>query len=605
MIEAFPPAAAYLLGAFLVPILRGKLRQAYLLLLPLVAFYDLLLMTPGDSYVLEFASFQIVLLSVDRLSLVFGYVFVIMSFAAFLYALHIKGIGEHLAALVYVGSSLGVVFSGDYLSLFFFWEMMAISSVLLVLYRRKEASTRAGFRYLIIHIAGGALLLGGIVIQWAHTGSIAFVAPEPGIGFYLIMLGFALNAAVPPIHAWLTDAYPEGTVTGSVFMTAYTTKTGVYVLATAFAGAELLAWAGAIMAVYGVIFAFVVSDVRRLLAYHIVSQVGYMVCGVGLGTEMALNGSAAHAFSHILYKALLFMGAGAVLHVTGKSKFTELGGLAKYMPWTFVFYMVGAFSISGVPLFNGFISKSMIIAGAALKHEPVIELLLITASIGTFLCIGVKIPHRVFLTGKTEAKAHEPKWNMLAGMAFMSALCIITGVYPKVLYNILPFPVDFHPFTPDHVMGAMGILLGTVVGYKLLQKKLVLHDHIILDTDWFYRKFGGIFLRFCRDALDAPGRAVQAGFSRLVAVIGRLSKDPLYESEILVSQARAAIARESGPTTAPASDEAIPTPNAELERLRQRGRGFDEDFYRKPVGWAVLLVVLIFFFTAWIFIELA
>ncbi len=496
MIEAFPfpPAFLYLLGALLVPILKGKARQAYLLILPLVAFYDLLQLSIGDSWTLEFATFQIVLLSVDRLSLVFAYVFVIMSFAAFLYAIHIKGVGEHLAAMIYVGSALGVVFSGDYLSLFFFWEIMAISSVMLVLFRRREASTRAGYRYLLVHIAGGCLLLGGIVAQWAATGSLDFVRPEAGIGFWLILLGFALNAAVLLLHAWLTDAYPEGTVTGSVFMTAFTTKTGVYVLASAFAGTEVLMWAGAIMAMYGVIFAFIVSDVRRLLAYHIVSQVGYMVCGIGLGTEMALNGSAAHAFSHILYKALLFMGIGAILHVTGKSKFTELGGLAKYMPWTFVLYMVGAFSISGVPLFNGFISKSMIIAGAALEHQPVIEILLTLASVGTFLCIGVKIPYKVFLTGKTDAKAHDPEWNMLAGMGFMAVLCFITGVYPKVLYNILPFEVHFHPYTPDHLAGAMGILLATILGYKLLQKKLVMHDHIVLDTDWFYRKFGGIFL---------------------------------------------------------------------------------------------------------------
>jgi multicomponent Na+:H+ antiporter subunit D len=506
--------------------------------------------------------------------------------------------------MIYVGSALGVVFSGDYLSLFFFWEIMAISSVMLVLFRRREASTRAGYRYLLVHIAGGCLLLGGIVAQWAATGSLVFQRPEAGIGFWLIMVGFALNAAVPPLHAWLTDAYPEGTVTGSVFMTAFTTKTGVYVLASAFAGAEVLMWAGAIMAMYGVVFAFIVSDVRRLLAYHIVSQVGYMVCGIGLGTEMALNGSAAHAFSHILYKALLFMGIGAILHVTGKSKFTELGGLAKYMPWTFALYMVGAFSISGVPLFNGFISKSMIIAGAALEHQPVIEILLTLASIGTFLCIGVKIPHKVFLSGKTNAKAHDPEWNMLAAMGFMAVLCFITGVYPQVLYNILPFEVHFHPYTPDHLAGAMGILLATIIGYKLLQKKLVMHDHIVLDTDWFYRKFGGLFVRFCSDILDTPGRAVQAGISKVVAAIGRLSKDPLYPPEILITQARAGIAQEFGPTPASPSDEAKPAPNPEMEKLLKRGRGFDANFYRKPVGWPVLLVVLIFFFLAWIFVEI-
>jgi hypothetical protein len=244
------------------------------------------------------------------------------------------------------------------------------------------------------------------------------------------------------------------------------------------------------------------------------------------------------------------------------------------------------------------------------RTQPIIETLLTLASIGTFLCIGVKIPHKVFLSGKTEGEAHEPEWNMLAGMGFMSALCIITGVYPKVLYDILPFEVHFHPYTPDHVAGAMGILLATIVGYKLLYKSLVFKDALILDTDWFYRKFGGIFLRFCSDVLDAPGRRFQDALSWLVAAIGRLSKDPLYEPEILITETRANIAREfdvSTPVPTEGEDlETSPTqPNPQLERLLERGRGFDENFYRKPVGWPVLVIVMLFFVVAWIFIELS
>ncbi len=600
MIEAFPPAAIYIIGAFLVPILRGKWRQAYLLLIPLAAFYQLLFLSPGVYGVIRFLDYEIILLKVDRLSLCFGYVFVIMSFAAFLYALHIKGVGEHLAALAYAGSSLGVVFSGDYFSLFIFWEIMAVSSVFLIVFRKKQSSLQAGFRYLMVHVFGGCCLLAGIVIQWAQSASIAFVRPEPGSAFYLVLLGFGLNAAIPPLHAWLTDAYPEGTVTGSVFMTAYTTKTGVYVLARTFPGVELLAWMGAIMAVYGVIFAFVVSDIRRLLAYHIVSQVGYMVCGVGLGTEMAINGSTAHAFCHILYKALLFMGAGAVLHVTGRSKFTELGGLARWMPLTTIFYLVGAFSISGVPLFNGFISKSMVIAGAALKHEPIIELLLVLASVGTFLCIGVKIPHIVFFTGEAKGEAHEPTWNMLAGMGFMSFLCIFIGVYPKVLYDILPYPVHFHPYSMDHLVGTMGILMGTILGYALLHKKLAKENVVILDTDWFYRKFGTIFLGFCSDVLDRTGRTVQEKLSGMVASLNRISKDPLYDSELTIYKAQIrlndAIGHSSTGSITPAS-------HSRLNRLLLKGRGYNENFYRKSVGLGVLLVVILFFILSWFFIK--
>ncbi len=600
MSEGVPPAVIYFLGIPVVLLVKGKFRQACLLLVPLAAFYNLLLLSPGDQFVLDFSGFQIVLLRVDHLSRLFGLVFVIMSFASFLYALHIKGIGEHLAALAYVGSSLGVVFCGDYFSLFFYWEIMAISSVFLVILRRREASTRAGFRYLLMHITGGSLLLGGIVIQWAQTGSIDFVAPEPGAGFYLILLGFGLNAAIPPLHAWLTDAYPEGTVTGSVFMTAFTTKTGVYVLVRAFPGAEVLVWVGAIMAVYGVIFAFVVSDIRRLLAYHIVSQVGYMVCGVGLGTQMALNGITAHAFSHILYKALLFMAAGAVLHVTGRSKFTELGGLAKWMPWTFVFYLIGAFSISGVPLFNGFISKSMIIAGAALRHEPVIELLLVLASVGTFLCIGVKIPYKVFLSGKIDGEARDPEWNMLAAMGFLSVLCVIIGVYPKILYDILPYPVHFHPYTLDHIVGTMGILLATILGYKWLHNKLTVEDLVILDIDWFYRRFGTLFLRFCTEVLDRTGRVVEETLSRLVKAVRRLSTDPLYDAENLFIKTKVNIGREFGGGSSKGHPSAK---TRELDPLLKKGRGFDENFYRRSVGWSVLVVALIFFCLAWVLIT--
>lgn len=599
MIEAVPPGAVYIVGLLLVPILRGKLRQACLLLVPLLAFYNLLLLSPGDHFVLNFAGFEVTLLRVDRLSSIFGTVFIIMSFASFLYSLQVKSTGEHLAALAYVGSSLGVVYAGDYFSIFFFWEIMAISSVFLIILRRKESSTRAGFRYLLVHITGGSLLLGGIVIQWSQSGSIDFVPPVPGPGFYLIMLGFGLNAAIPPLHAWLTDAYPEGTVTGSVFLTAFTTKTAVYVLARAFPGVEILVWVGALMAVYGVIFAFVVSDIRRLLAYHIVSQVGYMICGVGLGTAMALNGSTAHAFSHILYKALLFMAAGAVLHVTGRSKFADLGGLGKLMPWTFVFYLVGAFSISGVPLFNGFISKSMVIAGAALSHEPIIEMLLVFASVGTFLCIGIKIPHKVFLSGKTAGEAYDPEWNMLAGMGFLSVLCVIIGIYPNVLYNILPYHVDFHPYTPDHIVGTMGILMGTLLGYKLLYKKLVMEDIVILDVDWIYRRFGTAFLKFCTEVLDRGGQATEKTLSQLVAAIGRLSLNPLYAPKIFLTRVKVGI---EWVMVGASTEGAHARATMELNRLIEKGRDFDENLYRNPVGWAVLLVVLVFFILGWIFI---
>ncbi|MBI5253807.1 MAG: Na(+)/H(+) antiporter subunit D, partial [Euryarchaeota archaeon] len=364
-----PPAVIFILGAFLIPFLKGRAKQAYLLLIPVIAFACLLYMQEGMHFIYKFLDYNLIFARVDRLSMVFGYVFVIMGFAGILYALHVKNDGEHMASFFYIGSSLGAVFAGDLFTLFVFWEIMAFSSVFLIWYQKDNAALNAGFRYLMVHIFGGLCLLGGIVLHAVSTGSIEFSLIEYGsLASHLILIGFILNAAVPPLSAWLSDSYPEATVTGAVFLTAYTTKTAVYVLARAFPGVEILVWLGAVMAVYGVIYAVLENDIRRLLAYHIISQVGYMVAGVGIGTTLAINGSSAHAFSHILYKALLFMGAGAVIHMTGRRKLTELGGVYKTMPITLVLYMVGGFSISAVPLFSGFVSKSMVVAASAESH---------------------------------------------------------------------------------------------------------------------------------------------------------------------------------------------------------------------------------------------
>ncbi len=353
-------------------------------------------MTPGTHGVVSFLGQELIFGRVDSLSLIFSYVFSIMALLGMIYALHVKEDSQHVASLVYAGGALGVTFAGDFLSLYVFWELLAIASALLVLLRRERRAVEAGFRYLLFHVFGGLLLLAGIVLHWAQTGSIAFGdmgAFSGSLSWGLILAAFLLNAAVPPLGAWLPDAYPEATVTGAIFMTAFTTTSAVYVLIRGFSGTELLVWLGAAMAVYGVVYAVLENDARRLLAYHIISQVGYMVCGVGIGTALAVNGAAAHAFAHILYKALLFMGAGAVLQMTGMRKLSDMGGLYKTMPVTLGLYMIGGFAISAVPLFSGFVSKSMVISAAGEGHLTVIFLMLTLASAGTFLHTGLKLPY--------------------------------------------------------------------------------------------------------------------------------------------------------------------------------------------------------------------
>jgi len=497
-VEWIHPGLVLIFGAVLVPFLKGRAKKVYLIALPGAALVCCLLSSEGTFGAISVLGFDLVFGRVDRLSLIFSYVFSIMAVVGCVYALHVKDDGQHVAALVYAGAALGVTFAGDLLTLFLFWEVLAFSSVFLVWSKRSKAASAAGFRYLLVHVAGGLCLLAGICFHLATTGSVVFDSMIPFAGspaFYCILIGFILNAAVPPLGAWLADAYPEATITGAVFMTAFTTKSAVYVLIRAFPGTELLVWLGAVMAIYGVVYAVLENDARRLLAYHIISQVGYMVCGVGMGTALALNGASAHAFAHILYKALLFMGAGAVMFTTGKRKLTELGGMYKSMPITLTLYMIGGFSISAVPLFSGFVSKSMVVSAAAEDHRQWIFLMLTLASAGTFLHTGLKLPYYMFFGKDAGIRTGEAPRNMLVAMGILAVLCTFIGVFPGVLYSVLPFEAEFVPYTAHHVASTLGILGFTALGFFLLLKQLDPTPTISLDTDWFYRKGAKAFVR--------------------------------------------------------------------------------------------------------------
>ena len=510
-LEWVHPGLLLILGAWLLPFLRGRIKRVAMLALPAAALLDCVLMTPGTYGVVSVLGQDLTFGRVDTLSLVFSYVFSIMALLGMIYALHVKDDSQHVASLTYAGGALGVTFAGDFLSLYVFWELLAISSVLLILLRRERAALEAGFRYLLVHVFGGLLLLAGIVLYWGQTGSLAFADMgdySGSLAWGLILAAFLLNAAVPPLGAWLPDAYPEATVTGAIFMTAFTTKSAVYVLIRGFAGTELLVWLGAGMAVYGVVYAVLENDARRLLAYHIISQVGYMVCGVGIGTALAINGATAHAFAHILSKSLLFMGAGAVLQVTGLRKLSDMGGLYKTMPITLGLYMVGGFAISAVPLFSGFVTKSMVISAAGEDHRALIFLLLTLASAGTFLHTGLKLPYYMFFGKDSGLKAKEPPTNMLVAMSLAAAACILIGVFPGLLYQLLPNALDYVPYTLAHVVSTLGMLAFTALGFFVLLSHLDPERTISLDTDWFYRRGLGGFTRL----ILSPLRGLEAGF---------------------------------------------------------------------------------------------
>lgn len=508
-----PPALLFFAGAAAVTVLPRRAQAVVMVGIPAVVLAHVLILDPAASVPLPFFGFDLELLRVDRLSRAFGVVFALAAGLGSLYGLRVMGTGERAAALAYVGGALGVVFAGDLLSLFVFWEIKALASTAVVWLGRRPDSPRSGLRYLYVHLAGGTLLLAGILQHLAATGDIAFAAFELGEpGGWLILLGFLVAAAVPPLHAWLPDAYPQAGVAGTVFLSAYTTKAAVYTLARGFPGTELLVWLGVIMALYGVIYAVLENDIRRLLGYHIISQVGYMVAAVGLGTATAINGATAHAFAHILYKGLLLMGAGAVLHATGRVKLTELGGLARHMPLVLTLYMIGAFSISGVPLFSGFVSKELTLEAAHLLHRSTVEDLLKLASVGTFLHTGLKLPYFTWFGPDRGLRPARVPPTMIAAMCLAAAINVAIGVYPWVLYRLLPFAVDFEPYTVAHVSLTVQLLAFTGLAFWLLVKKLGGEPTVTLDTDWAYRALPGHLRRAGRVA-GAPLARVRPAFA--------------------------------------------------------------------------------------------
>lgn len=516
MIKAVPPAALLIIGAFLVPFLKGRARSAYLLALPIAGFLNLLAIPDGTNWAFAFLQYRLLLVKVDRLSLLFGYIFHIITFLTLLYALHVRKTVEYVAGLAYAGSALGVVFAGDLLTLFCFWELMTISSVSLIWARGTRTSLAAGFRYALVHIFGGLVLLFGIILHVQGGGSleVGYIGLG-GLSSYLIFIGFGVNCAWPFLHSWLTDAYPEATIAGTVFLSAFTTKTAVYVLARTFPGAGPLIWIGALMTAFPIFYAVIENDLRRVLSYSLINQVGFMVVGIGIGTELALNGAVAHAFNDILFKALLFMSMGAVMQQTGRINATDLGGLYRTMPITCAFCMVGAASISAFPLFSAFVSKSMVMSASAHEGLTAVWFVLLFASAGVFHHAGIKIPFFAFFSRDSGLRPEEPPRNMLLAMGATAFLCVFIGTFPGALYRILPYPVDYAPYSASHVMAQLQLLFFSALAFTLLMLSGIYPSEmraVNLDFDWFYRKGARAFLWFAGTPMGAVGGASRRFF---------------------------------------------------------------------------------------------
>ena len=488
MFEFIPPALYLVAGALLIGLVRGQARTVILFLAPLATLWAIWQVPDGVVFDLPFLDYRIEPLEGSPVRRLFATIFAGMALVGGLYAFRQAKWYELAAAYAYAAGAVGVSFAGDLISLFLFWEIMALFSTVVVWCGGTPAARAAGIRYAVMHLLGGVILKVGIEGVVVHTGSID-VQPMLATNFdtWMMLIGILINAAAPPVSAWLADSYPESSPTGSVFLSAFTTKTAVLALILLFPGEPVLIGIGLFMVMYGILYALLENDIRRILAYSIVNQVGFMVCAIGIGTQLAINGAAAHAFAHIIYKALLFMSAGAVVYRTGMNKCTEVGGLFRTMPLTAICGIVGALAISGFPLTSGFTTKTMISQAAANESLAFVYMMLAAASAGVFLHAGIKFPWFVFFQRDSGLRPKDAPWNMALAMIVFAVLCILLGVAPELLYRFLPYPVDYEAYTASKVLFYLQLLLFSGLAFFLLLPLMKRTETISLDTDWLWR----------------------------------------------------------------------------------------------------------------------
>jgi multicomponent Na+:H+ antiporter subunit D len=485
----FNPAFVLLLGALGMAVLPRRLGAPVTVAVAALALLVTVRLPLGAMATYDFYGIELTTMRVDGLARPFALVFAAIMLLGSVFGWSTMGTLERVAGLATAGAAIGVVLAGDLLTLFFFWELKVSTVVLLVLARRRAVSSAAAMRYLPVHLLGGVLLLGGVMWHRVSTGSLQFEGLDLTGPTSLILTGFLVSAAAVPLHAWLPDTYPTATVAAAVLLSAFTTKSAVYALARGFPGLELLIWAGVVMALFGVVFAIIEDDIRRLLSYHIVSQVGFMVAAIGVGTAAAVNGATAHATAHVLYKGLLLMGAGAVVYATGRSRASELGGLRSALPVVLVLYMVGALSISGLAGFSGFPAKELAVSSIGAGGEPVAQWLLKLASVGTFLSVALKLPALTwFGTARGSAPVRRIPATMYLAMGVAAFANIAIGLRPSLLFDLLPAPEPFVPYTAAKLVESTTLLGVTAIAFVVLRARLAPKATTSLDADVVYRE---------------------------------------------------------------------------------------------------------------------
>ena len=491
MISNFPPGFIMIIGALLIPFLPHIIRQIYMMILVLISAYSLTLGF-GIHSTINVMGFDFILFQSDSLTLPFAIIFHIAAALNVIYGAHEKQWKQHVSIMSYSGAAIAAVHAGDLFTLFVWWEATAFTSVFLILAGNTYRSYRSAFRYILIQVTSGMFLLAGAIILLINDGSALLTKFDINSLYgQLIFIAFGIKAAFPLLNGWLQDSYPEASEIGTVALSTFTTKLAIFCFAKCFAGTELLIVIGAIMTFYPIFFAVIENDLRRVLTYSLNNQLGFMIVAIGIGTELAINGAVAHAFAHILYKGLLFMGMGAVLFRVGTCKASELGGLFKYMPITAVCTIIGAISISAFPLFSGFVAKSLIMSALGKEGLVLVYFMLLFASAGVLHHSGIKIPFFAFFAHESGIKTKEAPLNMIIAMVIASALCILIGIFPSTFYQILPYEINYQPYDFSHVVGQLQLLTFAAFAFICLWHFKIYPPELnstVLNSDWVYRK---------------------------------------------------------------------------------------------------------------------
>ena len=476
------PGLIYLIGSIGLYIIKQEWRKYLALITAISAGVVLFILPQGQLLKLPFLDFELILLEVTPITRFIAIIFIFFNIASIIYGINLFTRKDYWLSYFYIGSSLTIILVGDFFSFYICWELMTISSYFLIFNNSQPLTRQTSYYYFVMHLVGAISLLWGILLHYSAVGSMALTTVQVGLPFFILAVGIKL--AFIGLHTWLPKNYANTPFYISVILSAYTTKVGVYACYKLLPTVDYLAYAGVISAVLGVIFALAQTKIRNILSYHIISQIGYMIVAleVSTSTSVSLIGGFFHLGNHILYKGLLFMTAGVVIYATDKEDLINLGGLYKELPYTTIYIIIAAASISGIPLFNGYVSKLLIKKGVS---DPILIWGMYLAGIGTSLSFLKIIYFGFFRTPKQKVNIkQQPSSGMIISMGLLAAACVIIGLRPQVLLQVLGgINKEVHYFSLHYLWVGLQPTLLALVLFKVAYQWIKPQHHESHDFD--------------------------------------------------------------------------------------------------------------------------